>query len=73
MVVEEDVPHDLCKGQSALDTDSGKDGDHSRYVIWQEGPITAVLETITRPWLRDSPGCADTLGPAVAGTGIKSR
>ena len=51
----------------------GKVGDDSHYVIWQEGPIAAVLEAVARSWLGESPGRADTLGPAVGGTGVESR
>ena len=45
---------------------------HSRYEVWQESPVTAVLEAIARSRLGDCPGRADGFGIAVRGTEVES-
>ena len=45
---------------------------HSRDVVWQERPIAAVLEAVTRSGLRDRPRRADGFGIAIRSTEIKS-
>ena len=69
----EDVPHDL-RGMAGQPWNGFcKTEGYSRYVVWQEGPIAAVLEAVARPRLGESPGRAYALGPAIGGTEIKSR
>lgn len=51
----------------------GKGGGYSRYVVWQEGPVAAILNAVARPWLSESPGRADAFGPAVGSTEVESR
>ena len=46
---------------------------NSRYIIWQESPIAAVLEAVTGSRLSESPGGADTLGIAIRRTKVESR
>ena len=45
---------------------------HSRYVVWQESPVSAVLQAVARSWLSDRPGRADALGIAIRGTEVES-
>lgn len=70
----EDVPHDLRNGPvSPRAWNFGKAEGYSRYVVWQEGPVAAVLEAIARPRLSECPRRADALGPAIGGTEVESR
>ena len=45
---------------------------YSRYVVWQESPVAAVLEAIARSWLCERPGRADGFGIAIRGTEVES-
>ncbi len=76
MGVLEEVPQELRRISTSMGMGTGREEpemDHSRDVVWQEGPVAAVLEAVARPGLRERPGRADALGPAVGGAEAEGR